>query len=82
MDKLPEIAIETLIDRYEVLLLDAYGVLVHSSGTLAGAAELITKLNRAAKPYYILTNDASRLPATAAARFQSNVQKGFDIDGK
>ena len=71
MDKLPEITIETLIDRYEVLLLDAYGVLVHSSGTLAGAAELITKLNRAAKPYYILTNDASRLPATAAARFQS-----------
>ena len=71
MERLPEITIETLIDRYEVLLLDAYGVLVHSSGTLAGAAELITKLNRAAKPYYILTNDASRLPATAAARFQS-----------
>jgi HAD superfamily hydrolase (TIGR01450 family) len=71
MDKLQEITVERLIDRYEVLLLDAYGVLVHSSGTLAGAAELITKLNRAAKPYYILTNDASRLPATAAARFQS-----------
>jgi HAD superfamily hydrolase (TIGR01450 family) len=69
MDKLPEITIETLIDRYEVLLLDAYGVLVHSSGTLTGAAELITKLNRSAKPYYILTNDASRLPATAAKRF-------------
>lgn len=71
MDKLQEITIATLIDRYEVLLLDAYGVLVHSSGILAGAAELITKLNRTAKPYYILTNDASRLPATAAARFQS-----------
>ncbi len=71
MDKLQEITIETLIDRYEVLLLDAYGVLVHSTGRLAGAAELITKLNRIAKPYYILTNDASRLPATAAARFHS-----------
>jgi len=71
MNKLQEITIETLIDRYEVLLLDAFGVLVHSSGTLAGAAELITKLNRAAKPYYIVTNDASRLPATAAARFLS-----------
>ncbi len=71
MKKIPQTTIETLIDRYEVLLLDAYGVLVHASGTLAGAAELITKLNRAAKPYYILTNDASRLPATAAARFQS-----------
>ena len=69
MNKLPKITIETLSDRYEVLLLDAFGVLVHSSGTLAGAAELITKLNRAAKSYYIVTNDASRLPTTAAARF-------------
>ena len=68
MDKIQEITIETLIDRYQVLLLDAFGVLVHSSGTLAGAAELITELNRSAKPYYILTNDASRLPATAATR--------------
>ena len=71
MVKLREITLETLIDRYEVLLLDAYGVLVHSSGTLAGAAELITRLNRTAKPYFILTNDASRLPATAAAGFHS-----------
>jgi len=71
MDKLPQITIEMLIDRYEVLLLDAYGVLVHSSGIIAGAAELIARLNRTPKPYYILTNDASRLPATAAARFQS-----------
>ncbi|MGD1974756.1 MAG: HAD-IA family hydrolase [Desulfobacterales bacterium] len=70
MDKIREITIETLINRYEVLLLDAFGVLVHSSGTLAGAAELITELNRSAKPYYILTNDASRLPATAATRFK------------
>jgi HAD superfamily hydrolase (TIGR01450 family) len=71
MDKLPQITIEKLIDQYEVLLLDAYGVLVHSSGILAGAVELIAKLNRAPKPYYILTNDASRLPTTAAAQFQS-----------
>ena len=71
MNAIQEITIETLIDRYEVLLLDAFGVLVHSSGTLAGAAELITKLNLIAKPYYILTNDASRLPSTAAARFQN-----------
>ena len=71
MDTIQEISIDLLIDRYEVLLLDAFGVLVHSSGTLAGASELITKLNQIAKPYYILTNDASRLPTTAADRFQS-----------
>jgi HAD superfamily hydrolase (TIGR01450 family) len=71
MEKIQEIAIETLIDRYEVLLLDAFGVLVHSSGTLAGAVELITELNRSVKPYFILTNDASRLPATAASLYQN-----------
>lgn len=71
MKDIPEISIEALINRYAVLLLDAYGVLVHSSGTLAGAVELITKLNRAEKPFYILTNDASRLPATTAAQFQN-----------
>ena len=71
MTKPQKITIQDLIERYEVLLLDAYGVLVHSSGPLAGAADLIATLNRIAKPYYILTNDASRLPITAAARFQS-----------
>jgi HAD superfamily hydrolase (TIGR01450 family) len=71
MNKPQKITIEALIDRYEVLLLDAYGVLVHSSGMIAGADELIAKLNRMAKPYYILTNDASRLPRTTAARFKS-----------
>ena len=69
MNDIQDITIEALINRYEVLLLDAYGVLVHSSGPLAGAVELISKLNQAAKPYYILTNDASRLPTTTAAQF-------------
>jgi HAD superfamily hydrolase (TIGR01450 family) len=67
---LQEITVDQLIERYAVLLLDAYGVLVHTSGALDGAAELIAELNRIEKPYYILTNDASRLPETSAARFQ------------
>ncbi len=70
MYDLRQITIDELMDRYDVLLLDAYGVLVHSTGVLAGAARLIEKLEQASKPYYIVTNDASRLPATAAARFQ------------
>jgi HAD superfamily hydrolase (TIGR01450 family) len=68
---LPEIDLDTLIARYEVLLLDAYGVLVHSSGALPGAARLIERLNRSGQAYYILTNDASKLPTTAAARYQT-----------
>jgi HAD superfamily hydrolase (TIGR01450 family) len=65
------IKIEKLIENYAVLLLGAYGVLVHTSGVLPGAAQLINELNRTQKPYYILTNDASKLPATTAKRFQS-----------
>jgi HAD superfamily hydrolase (TIGR01450 family) len=65
-----EITIEKIIERYTVLLLDAYGVLVHASGALTGAAWLITELNRVAKPYYILTNDASKLPETMAKRYR------------
>lgn len=71
MDLVPEITIDAIIDRYAVLLLDGYGVLVDSSGALPGAADLIARLNRAGKRYFILTNDASKLPATAARRYQS-----------
>ncbi len=45
INRLPEITIETLMQRYAVLLFDAYGVLVHSSGALPGAVELIQRLN-------------------------------------
>lgn len=70
MTELQEITIEEVIRRYEVLLLDAYGVLVHTSGALAGAVDLINRLNYSGKPYYILTNDASKLPTTAAERYR------------
>jgi len=70
MAKPREITIEELIVSYPVLLLDAYGVLVNNSGALPGAAGLIGELNRTGKAYYLLTNDASKLPQTAANRFQ------------
>jgi len=58
-----------LIDRYDALLFDAYGVLVHVSGPMPGARELIAHLNHIAKPYCIVTNDASRLPDKSATRY-------------
>jgi ribonucleotide monophosphatase NagD (HAD superfamily) len=63
-------SIDQLIDRYDALLFDAYGVLVHVSGPMPGAPELIAQLNRIDKPYRIVTNDASRLPDKAAARYR------------
>lgn len=65
-----QISIEKLIKQYSVLLLDAFGVLIDSSGALSGAVQLIEKLNRSHKPYYLLTNDASKLPQTSATRLQ------------
>jgi HAD superfamily hydrolase (TIGR01450 family) len=70
MKEIPEITIEEVIARYSALLLDAYGVLAHSEGALPGAAELINRLNRTGKPYYMLTNDASMLPTSRARRYQ------------
>ena len=63
------IAIGALIERYDGILLDAYGVLVDARGLLPGAAALLAELDRRHKPYAIVTNDASRSPTTYAARF-------------
>ncbi|HKJ95214.1 MAG TPA: HAD hydrolase-like protein [Gammaproteobacteria bacterium] len=63
------IGVDAVLDRYEALLLDAYGVLVTGGGALPGAAAFIARLEHTGHPYFIVTNDASRLPGTVAARF-------------
>jgi len=67
---IPVATVGELMDRYEVLLLDAYGVLVSLDGALPGAVAFIAELNRRQKPYWLLSNTAARLPAQAAARYQ------------
>ena len=69
MTAVPETSIEQLIDGYDALLFDAYGVLLHLRGALPGAPDLIDLLNRIRKSYYLVSNDASKLPETATARF-------------
>lgn len=71
------IHLDELIERHAVLLLDAYGVLVGTAGALPGARALIERLNRTGKPYYLLTNDASKLPETASRRYRGF---GLEID--
>lgn len=66
-----------LVEQYDGFLFDAYGVLVDSGGVLAGAVEALALVRAAGKPLQVVTNDASRLPATAAARF---VGVGLAID--
>ncbi|HEY0721835.1 MAG TPA: HAD-IIA family hydrolase [Gammaproteobacteria bacterium] len=73
MTTMPPVAtdIEQLLGHYELLLLDAYGVLLDKQGPLPGARELIVRLNGEQRPYYILTNSASRLPENFAAELQA-----------
>jgi len=60
-----------LLDRYDGVLLDVYGVLTNAHGALPGARELLVELARRGKPYAIVTNDASRSQATYVGRFAS-----------
>jgi HAD superfamily hydrolase (TIGR01450 family) len=76
MNQIPTISPSELCDRYDVLLLDAYGVLNDHDGALKGAPAFIGSLNRQRKPYLLLTNDASRTPETSSRRFRS---MGLDI---
>lgn len=57
-----------LVGDYDAVLIDAYGVLNDSAHALPGAAELLAQLRERDIDHYVVTNDASRLPATIAAR--------------
>lgn len=65
-----------VLDRYDAVLLDAFGVLVDGTSALRGAAELVAELGRRQMPHLVVTNDASRLPSTASERFR---RFGLDI---
>jgi HAD superfamily hydrolase (TIGR01450 family) len=66
----PTLTFHEVRARHRALLIDAYGVLVDAGGALPGAAEAVTTLEREGVPWLLLTNDASRLPATNAARLR------------
>ena len=65
------LALSDLADRYDALLIDAYGVLVDGSGPLPGAAAALTDLEARGKRWLVLTNDASRHPDNSVKKYQS-----------
>lgn len=58
-----------LLDRYDGVLLDIYGVMLDASGALPGARELLEELARRKQPYAFVSNDASRSTTTYARKF-------------
>lgn len=57
---------EALLAEFDLFLIDAYGVLITSSGTLPGASEFLNRIESSGKQFFIVTNDASRTPETCA----------------
>lgn len=72
----PRLKLSELADRYDALLIDAYGVLIDGSGPIAGAREAIDDLNAREKKWLVLTNDASRTPETSVGKY---TRYGLDI---
>ncbi len=67
----PSLTPAALVERYDVVLLDSYGVLVDETGALPGAAALLQRLDDAGRRWMVVSNDASRLPASSVARFSA-----------
>lgn len=62
--------VDDLIGRYDIFLLDAYGVLVTTRGALDGAAAFLERLSREGRQWMIVSNDASRSIATTVTRYR------------
>lgn len=72
----PATTVDALLDRYDVFLLDAFGVLLSTDEALPGAVEFMTRLEDAGKDWLIVTNDASKSARSSAARY---CEKGLDV---
>ena len=60
---------KTIIDKYNVIFFDAFGVIKTYQGLVPGIEKTFEYLKEAKKEYYIVTNDASRSPAQLAASY-------------
>ena len=77
MNVAPYITFPELVERFEVILFDSDGVLVRWPSAILHAPEAIARLNALGKPYFVLTNDASQVAETRAARY---AELGLAID--
>ncbi|HEX8378886.1 MAG TPA: HAD-IIA family hydrolase [Pedobacter sp.] len=60
---------KSIIDKYEVIFFDAFGVLKNYKGLLPGIEKTFSYIESQNKEYYIVTNDASRSPVQLAESY-------------
>ena len=64
----------SVAEDFDVILLDAYGVLTADAGVLPGARETVAALSARGKPVIVLSNDASAEKRDIVARYR---RRGF-----
>ena len=67
---------KSILDRYEIVFFDAFGVLKNYKGLVPGIENTFAYLEQKGKEYYIVTNDASRSPAQLAESYH---RAGLDV---
>ncbi|MFI5160944.1 MAG: TIGR01459 family HAD-type hydrolase [Sphingobacteriales bacterium] len=60
---------KSIVDKYQVVFFDAFGVIKNYSGLVPGIEKTFAYLEREKKEYYIVTNDASRGPQQLAESY-------------
>lgn len=70
-EKTAEKTAEQIVEQFDAVLLDSYGVLVDGSGALPGARRFLERLDETSTPWLVVSNDASRSLDAAAARYET-----------
>ena len=65
-----------ILDQFELILLDSYGVLCRGNTPVEGAVEAITLMRQKNKPFCVVSNDTMINKAIAAGKYQ---KRGFDF---
>ena len=69
-------SVAAIAERFDLFVLDAWGVLNIGNAPIASARDAVAELRRLGKPLLVLSNDGTREPAAAASRHRA---RGFDI---
>jgi len=70
-----KVSFKSVIDKYEVIFFDAYGVLNDAGGILPGVTGTLKYLNEIGKPYFVVSNDSSNMPDAIARKYLDEDRK-------